>query len=118
MTFAARGLLFLVSEELKGAMHTYLQERRNVRRADHGRRPGNCGQGDIEGELLKIASVRFQAFRDHFGRDPFPDEPLFFDPSAEQPTASASAVMRTQLLAAASATRSDRASLLRYFGLD
>ena len=99
-------------------MHTYPQARRNVRRADSSRRPCTCRQGNIVGELLKIASVRFQAFRDHFGRDPFPDEPLFFDPSAEQPTASASAVMRTQLLAAASATRSDRATLLRYFGLD
>ena len=99
-------------------MHTYLKERRNQRRADISRRPGNCRQVNVEGELLKIASIRFQAFRDHFGRDPFPDEPLFFDPSADQPTASASAVMRSQLLAAASVTRSDRATLLRYFGLD
>ncbi len=99
-------------------MHTYLQERRNLRRAGNSRRPGNCRQDSIESTLLKIASVRFEAFRDRFGRDPFPDEPLFFDPDVDQPVAPASAEMRTQLLAAASATRSDRVTLLRYFGFD
>ncbi len=68
--------------------------------------------------MLKIASVRFQAFRDRFGRDPYPDEPLFFDPGMDHPVAPGSAVMRTQLLAAASATRSDQATLLKYFGLE
>ena len=100
-------------------MRTYLQERPNLRRATGScRRPGTNRQNSIESALLKVASVRFQAFRDRFGRDPFPDEPLFFDPSADQPVAPGSAVMRTQLLAAASATRTDRATLLKYFGLD
>jgi len=100
-------------------MQTYLKEKRNVRRvAGSSRRPGTCRQSSLESELLKIASVRFEAFRVQFGRDPFPDEPLFFDPSRDQPVAPASAEMRTQLLAAASATRSDRASLLKYFGLE
>lgn len=100
-------------------MHTYLKEKRNLRRvAGNSRRPGTGRQNSLESELLKIASVRFEAFRDRFGRDPFPDEPLFFDPSLDQPVAPPSAEMRTQLLAAASATRSDRASLLRYFGLE
>lgn len=103
----------------KGAMQTYLQEKRNLRRvAGSSRRPGTCRQNSLDVELLKIASVRFEAFRNRFGRDPFPDEPLFFDPSLDQPVAPASAEMRTQLLAAASVTRSDRASLLKYFGLE
>ncbi len=100
-------------------MQTYLKEKRNLRReVGSSRRSGTCGQTSLDLELLKIASVRFEAFRDRFGRDPFPDEPLFFDPSRDQPVAPASAEMRTQLLAAASATRSDRVSLLRYFGLE
>ncbi len=100
-------------------MRSYLQERPNPRRAvSHSRRPGLNRENPLESALLKVASVRFQAFRDRFGRDPFPDEPLFFDPSEDQPVASGSAVMRTQLLAAASATRADRATLLKYFGLD
>jgi hypothetical protein len=100
-------------------MQTYPQEKRNLRRVvGSSRRPGTCGQNSLDIELLKIASVRFEAFRDRFGRDPFPDEPLFFDPTRDEPVAPASAEMRIQLLAAASATRSDRASLLKYFGLE
>jgi hypothetical protein len=100
-------------------MQTYLKEKRSLRRAVGGsQRPGMGAHSSLESALLKIASVRFEAFRSRFGRDPFPDEPLFFDPSLDQPVASASDEMRTQLLAAASATRSDRAKLLRYFGLE
>jgi hypothetical protein len=100
-------------------MQTYLKEKRSLHRvAGISRRPGNCHQTTIEDELLKIASVRYQAFRDRFGRDPFPDEPLFFDPNLDQPVAPESVEMRSQILAAASATRSDRDSLLKYFGLE
>ena len=99
-------------------MQTYLKEKRNLsREVGNSRRPGTCRQTSLESALLKIASVCFEAFRRRFGRDPFPDEPLFFDPSRDQPVAPASAEMRIQLLAAVSATRSDRASLLKYFGL-
>ncbi|MBF6571448.1 MAG: hypothetical protein IVW54_21555 [Candidatus Binataceae bacterium] len=71
----------------------------------------------VETVILKIAKVRYLAFRERFGRDPFPDEPLFFDPSFDEPTAPPSDEMRDQLLAAASATRSDCVPLLRFFGL-
>jgi len=100
-------------------MQTSIKETRGLRRVvGSSRRAGTCCQTSLESALLKIVSVRFETFRDRFGRDPFPDEPLFFDPGQDQPVASASAEMRNQVLAAASVTRSDRASLLRYFGLE
>lgn len=71
----------------------------------------------VETAILKIAKVRYLAFRERFGRDPFPDEPLFFDPSFDQPTAPPSDEMRDQLLAAASVTRAECGPLLRFFGL-
>ena len=100
-------------------MQTYLKEKRNLRRAvGVSRRSGTYRQTPLESALLKIASLRFQAFRDRFGRDPYPDEPLFFDPTQDEPVAPESAEMRSQLLAAASATRSDHSSLLKHFGLE
>ncbi len=100
-------------------MQTYLKEKRNLGRVvGLSQRPGTYRQTPLESALLKIATVRFQAFRDRFGRDPFPDEPLFFDPEQDQPVPPASDEMRSQLLAAASATRSDRSSLLKHFGLE
>lgn len=65
-------------------MQTYLKGERNLRRVvGISRRPGTCPQTRLENALLKIASVCFEAFRSRFGRDPFPDKPLFFDPSRD-----------------------------------
>ena len=57
--------------------------------------------------MLKVFRVRFQAFRNHFGRDPEPDEPLFFDPHKRRPVAPPPSVIRHQVMAAASTARVD-----------
>src|SRR5262249_37253923 len=91
---------------------------RNLRRSiGISVRPGTHRQSGLQAALIKIASIRYQAFRERFGRDPLPDEPLFFDPISDEPTASATAEMHGQLLAAASATNSDALSLSQFFRL-
>jgi len=41
--------------------------------------------GTAAGELGKAFAEQIEAFRDKFGRDPAPCDPLFFDPDAEAP---------------------------------
>ncbi len=35
--------------------------------------------------LMEVVHHRFEVFRSKFGRDPLPDEPLFFHPEAKLP---------------------------------
>lgn len=39
----------------------------------------------ITPELAVVLERRIQAFREKFGREPGPEDPLFFDPDADQP---------------------------------
>src|SRR5260370_171985 len=41
----------------------------------------------IAAALIAVAQVRYEAFRERFGRDPEPEEPLLFDPAKDKPTA-------------------------------
>jgi hypothetical protein len=66
--------------------------------------------------LLEVAKVRFQLFREHFGRDPEPDEPLLFDPDKGEPTAATQAECRLQLLSAALASEVDAGPVLGLLG--
>jgi len=66
--------------------------------------------------LLEIAKVRFALFRERFGRDPGPDEPLLFDPNQEEPTAATRADSRVQLLSAAIASEVDANAVLGLLG--
>ena len=68
--------------------------------------------------LLEIARVRFQLFREHFGRDPEPDEPLLFDPDKGEPTAATQADCRVQLLSAALASEVDGSAVLGLLGYE
>ena len=68
--------------------------------------------------LLEVARVRFALFRERFGRDPGPDEPLLFDPEKGKPTASNSAMSRVQVLSAALASEVDAGVVLRLLGLN
>jgi hypothetical protein len=71
----------------------------------------DCRRGLIEERMamatLEVFRMRFQAFCDRFGRDPEPDEPLFFDPAQDQPVAPESSVIRAQIMAAATAAKVD-----------
>ncbi|MGO9057921.1 MAG: hypothetical protein ACLQU2_11125 [Candidatus Binataceae bacterium] len=71
----------------------------------------------IKCSLLKVASHRFKVFVQKFGRQPTPDEPLFFDPESDQPVFATDAQIRRQLIAAASATGVSAARLMRFLGL-
>jgi hypothetical protein len=66
--------------------------------------------------LLEIAKVRFALFRERFGRDPGPDEPLLFDPDQEKPTASTRADSRVQVVSAAIASDVDASAVLGLLG--
>jgi hypothetical protein len=66
---------------------------------------------------LEVFRMRYQAFCDQFGRDPEPDEPLFFDPAQERPVPPDPAVIRSQVMAAASAARVDARLVLDFMRL-
>lgn len=36
-------------------------------------------------EVQEVMEIQFAAFRKKFGRDPRPDDPIFFDPDADEP---------------------------------
>jgi len=66
--------------------------------------------------LLEIAKVRFQLFRERFGREPGPDEPLLFDPDKGVPTAATQADGRVQVVSAAMASEVDASAVLHLLG--
>ena len=63
---------------------------------------------------LEVFRMRYKAFYARFGRDPEPDEPLFFDPEQELPVAPDSAVIRSQIIAAAAEARVDSGLVLDF----
>jgi len=66
---------------------------------------------------MRIARLRYELFRDRFGRDPYPEEPLFFDPSCDVPVVAEVSLMWTQVMDAAVATRTDVLSVMKFMGL-
>ena len=96
-----------VQIETRGSTHSMgRRSRRGARRTS-----------DTEAAVLKIARLRYRMFRERFGRDPGPDDPLFFDPTGKEPTVAGAAEMWRQVFDAASATRSDFLSVMRFLGL-
>jgi hypothetical protein len=57
--------------------------------------------------------VRFEAFRQKFGRLPGPNEPLFFDPLADFPVLATTEEICRQLIAASAAIGIEAGRLLR-----
>ncbi|HVB81647.1 MAG TPA: hypothetical protein VNE82_17075 [Candidatus Binataceae bacterium] len=78
-------------------METYVKEKRYGQRI-FSSGPASAPQTDVESALMSIAAVRFDAFRDHFGREPLQDEPLFFDPEADSPVEANPSQAHAQLL--------------------
>jgi hypothetical protein len=81
------------------------------------RRDGSRYSDDIGVAMLKIARVRYEIFRSRFGRDPGPDDPLFFDSMRDQPVVANEAEMCSQVMDAATVTRSDYLSVMKFLGL-
>jgi hypothetical protein len=72
---------------------------------------------DLSAAVMRIAKLRYEMFRDRFGRDPYPDEPLFFDPTNDIPVVAEVSQMWTQVMDAAVATRADALSVMKFLGL-
>jgi hypothetical protein len=91
----------------RGSMHVMgKRSRRGARRSS-----------DIGAAMLKIARLRYQLFHEKFGRDPGPDDPLFFDPSKSDPMVAGVDEMCRQVFDAAAATRTDFLSVMKFLGL-
>jgi hypothetical protein len=94
------------------------QARRPMRAMGNCRRPGSRYSDDIGVAMLKIARVRYDIFRIKFGRDPGPDDPLFFDSMRDHPVVAGADEMWSQVMDAVVATRSDYLSVMKFLGLD
>jgi len=82
----------------------------------------DCRRGLVEERMaiatLEVFRIRYRAFCDRFGRDPEPDEPLFFDPASDKPVPPESSVIRAQVLAAATSAGVDGHIVLSFMRLD
>jgi hypothetical protein len=77
--------------------------------------PSDAGMG-MAAALIEVAKIRYEAFRERFGRDPEPDEPLLFDPSEDCPTAANSSDRVLQVVSAAMLSNVDADMVLDYLG--
>ena len=75
-------------------------------------------QAEVRQALLRIASLRYQEFYERFGREPEPDEPLFFDPHHNEPKLADHRQTRIQVLTAASIANVDAKPVLKLLGLE
>lgn len=71
----------------------------------------------IAAALIEIAKIRYEAFRERFGRDPEPDEPLLFDPAEDEPTAANSTDRTLQVVSAATICNVDPSAVLNFLGM-
>lgn len=70
----------------------------------------------IGAALMAVAQVRYEAFRERFGRDPEPEEPLLFDPYEDEPTAANLSDRTLQVMSAALLCNLDANMVLNYLG--
>jgi hypothetical protein len=87
---------------------------RTARRVD---RCCSARQLCVRCSMMKIVQYRFKAFKLTFGRDPRPDEPLFFCAKTAHPHNAERAQVIKQLEQAADATRVRLAPVLEFLGL-
>jgi hypothetical protein len=97
--------------------HGQIECRGSRRTVSRRYRTGARRSSDLSAAVMRIARLRYEIFRDRFGRDPYPDEPLFFDPSSDVPVVAEVSQMWTQVMDAAVATRSDALSVMKFMGL-
>ncbi len=68
--------------------------------------------------LFEVLRLRFERFRERFGRDPEADEPLLFDPDFDEPVVTSDEQSRMQVTTAALAAEVDPTAVLRWLRLD
>jgi hypothetical protein len=69
-------------------------------------------------ETIAIFQVQLELFRKKFGRDPGPEDPVFFDPRCDMPTPILKSELKESLRKACEKTGVDYRSALASFGFD
>ncbi|HLW70607.1 MAG TPA: hypothetical protein VKS22_08280 [Candidatus Binataceae bacterium] len=72
----------------------------------------------IASALLEIARIRYEAFRERFGREPKPDDPLLFDPREDEPVPANVTDQVLQVVSAAMLSNVDADMVLGYLGFN
>ena len=67
--------------------------------------------------LLKVAICRYGMFVQKFGRDPRPNEPLFFDPHSDQPIQADTDELHRQVIETAGHARVNAEAVLKFLSL-
>jgi hypothetical protein len=68
--------------------------------------------------MFKVTAYRFSVFRRAFGREPLPNEPLFFIVEGSRPVPAPPSELRDQLSRAAKQTHVRLAEILEFLGMD
>jgi hypothetical protein len=68
--------------------------------------------------MVKVIQYRFRAFKAAFGRNPLPNEPIFFVEDCPSPQTASNEQMIIQLAQAAAAVMVPLAPLLKFLRLD
>jgi hypothetical protein len=94
------------------------QARKSTRSRENCLRACSRYRDDIGVAIIKILRLRSEIFRTRFGRDLDVDDPLFSSPRMTQPVIVGETEIKSQVMPAAEATRSDHVLIMRFLGLD
>jgi len=72
----------------------------------------------IDKELYEAITRQLESFKEKFGREPGPDDPLFFDPDYDVPTPLTEAKVKRELVEAARKAGLDVHRVLRGLGFE
>ena len=72
----------------------------------------------IDDELAEALEQQFKNFKEKFGREMGPDDPIFFDPDCDVPMPLAEAKLKKELIEAARKAGLDVHRVLRGFGFE
>ena len=72
----------------------------------------------IDPEIMAELEEQLKAFKEKFGREPGPNDPVFFDPDADAPQPISIEKLRAVVIEAARKAGLDPARALRTFGFD
>jgi hypothetical protein len=95
------------------------QARKSTRSRENCLRACSRYRDDIGVAIIKIfLRLRSEIFRTRFGRDLDADDPLFSSPRMTQPVIVGETEIKSQVMPAAEATRTDHMFIMRFLGLD
>jgi len=82
------------------------------------RERADATESGIEHALLKVAIRCYGMFVKKFGRDPGPNEPLFFDPCSDQPVEAEGIELHRQVMEAARSAGVNADMVIRFLKLE